>query len=159
VIDVSSRSYFNYHAVPGNMLRRRSQRARVSCIWRTHRVGGFKLSRDPLFIEKVRDIVGLLPQSARARVWCCVSAKKSRISRARFAGSRCCRCAPVRRSGVLPTIWATAPPTCSPRSTSRRVLRSGNFIAAVGGGVPPSSLETIDHHAPPLFALHLIIDN
>ena len=36
----------------------------VSRIWRAfalqpHRVEGFKLSKDPLFIEKVRDIVGL----------------------------------------------------------------------------------------------------
>jgi len=36
----------------------------VSRIWRAfglqpHRVENFKLSRDPLFVEKVRDVVGL----------------------------------------------------------------------------------------------------
>ncbi len=43
----------------------------VSRIWRAfalqpHRSETFKLSRDPLFIEKVRDIVGTLPEPARA---------------------------------------------------------------------------------------------
>lgn len=48
----------------------------VSRIWRAfalqpHRVEGFKLSTDPLFIEKVRDIVGLyLNPPARALVLC-----------------------------------------------------------------------------------------
>src|SRR3989441_3981115 len=42
----------------------------VSRIWRAfalqpHRVETFKLSKDPLFIEKVRDIVGLVPAAAR----------------------------------------------------------------------------------------------
>jgi len=43
----------------------------VSRIWRAfglqpHRVEYFKLSKDPLFVEKLRDIVGLYPGSARA---------------------------------------------------------------------------------------------
>ena len=48
----------------------------VSRIWRAfalqpHRVEGFKLSKDPLFIEKVRDIVGLyLAPPDRALVLC-----------------------------------------------------------------------------------------
>jgi len=48
----------------------------VSLIWRAfalqpHRVEGFKLSKDPLFIEKVRDIVGLyLNPPDRALVLC-----------------------------------------------------------------------------------------
>src|SRR5260370_25657797 len=48
----------------------------VSRIWRAfalqpHRVEGFKLSKDPLFIEKVRDIVGLyLNPPDRALVLC-----------------------------------------------------------------------------------------
>ena len=46
--------------------------ATVSRIWRAfglkpHRCETFKLSRDPLFIEKVRDVVGLYLPSARAR--------------------------------------------------------------------------------------------
>src|SRR5579864_4465851 len=48
----------------------------VSRIWRAfalqpHRSEGFKLSKDPLFIEKLRDIVGLyLNPPARALVLC-----------------------------------------------------------------------------------------
>ena len=48
----------------------------VSRIWRAfalkpHRSATFKLSRDPLFIERVRDIVGLyLHPPARAVVLC-----------------------------------------------------------------------------------------
>ena len=48
----------------------------VSRIWRAfalqpHRVEGFKLSKDPLFMEKVRDIVGLyLNPPDRALVLC-----------------------------------------------------------------------------------------
>src|SRR6202011_1194580 len=48
----------------------------VSRIWRAfalqpHRTKGFKLSKDPLFIEKLRDIVGLyLNPPARALVLC-----------------------------------------------------------------------------------------
>ena len=48
----------------------------VSCIWRAfslrpHRVKTFKLSKDPLFIEKVRDIVGLyLNRPDKALVLC-----------------------------------------------------------------------------------------
>jgi hypothetical protein len=41
----------------------------VRRIWRAfalapHRSETFKLSKDPLFIEKVRDIVGVVPQSS-----------------------------------------------------------------------------------------------
>jgi len=36
-----------------------------------HRDATFKLSRDPLFIDKVRDVVGLYLAHPSAR-WCCV---------------------------------------------------------------------------------------
>ena len=97
----------------------------VSRIWRAfalqpHRVEGFKLSKDPLFIEKVRDIVGFyLNPPDRALVLCVDEKARSRRS---IAVSRCCRCVPARLSGVRPIICVTAPPTCSPRSTSRRAL-------------------------------------
>jgi hypothetical protein len=62
-------------------LRRRCQyrtgsHAAVSRIWRAfslqpHRVGHFKLSKDPLFVDKVKDIVGLyLDPPERAAVFC-----------------------------------------------------------------------------------------
>ena len=134
----------------------------VSRIWRAfalqpHRVEGFKLSKDPLFIEKVRDIVGLyLNPPDRAR-WCCASTRRAR-SRPSIAVSRCCRCAPARLSGVLPTICVTALPTCSPRSTSRRAV-IGQFHRRHRAVEFRQFLETIDHQVPRRCALHLIIDN
>jgi len=52
----------------------------VSRIWQAfglqpHRQETFKLSTDPLFVEKTRDIVGLyMPH--RCRPWCCVSMRR-----------------------------------------------------------------------------------
>jgi hypothetical protein len=48
----------------------RLSKATISRIWRTfglqsHRVDTFKLSADPQFVEKVRAIVRLVPESAR----------------------------------------------------------------------------------------------
>ena len=52
----------------------------VSRIWRAfglqpHRVEGFKLSKDPLFIEKLRDIVGLYLHPPERAVVLCVDEK------------------------------------------------------------------------------------
>jgi transposase len=94
----------------------------VSRIWRAfglapHRAETFKLSRDPLFVEKVRDVVGLYlaPPDARS---CCAWTRRPR-----------CRPASPRRrwhprapasSNVAPTTTcATARRTCSRRSTWR----------------------------------------
>ena len=54
-----------------------------------HRVESFKLSSDPEFIDKVRDIVGLYLDRRTAR-WCSASTKRAR-SRRWTAPSRCCR--------------------------------------------------------------------
>ena len=76
----------------------------VHRIWRAlglqpHRVETFKLSSEPLFVEKVRDIVGLyLSPRERAVVLCFDEKSRSRHSTAR---SRCCRCGlvgPKRRT-------------------------------------------------------------
>jgi len=95
----------------------------VSRIWRAfalqpHRVEGFKLSKDPLFIEKLRDIVGLYLPNGR---WCSALMKRRR-SRPSTAASRCCRCVRDRRSGALPTTCATESPICLRRSTIRPAL-------------------------------------
>jgi hypothetical protein len=73
-------------------------------IWRAfglqpHRVEGFKLSKDPLFIEKVREIVGLY-----------LSMKRPRFRRS-IAVSRSCRCDPAKpnvataASAISRPIW------------------------------------------------------
>jgi hypothetical protein len=92
----------------------------VHRIWRAfslqpHRTETFKLSTDPLFVEKVRDIVGLyLAPPERALVLC---VERSRRSRRWTGPNRCCRCGRDRRSGAPTTTSGTAPPRSSPRST------------------------------------------
>ena len=94
-------------------------RMTISRIWRAfglqpHRTETFKLSPDPLLIEKVRDIVGLYMNPPDHALVFCVD-KKSQIRW--IAPSRCCPCAPVRPSGVPTTTSATGPPPCLRRWT------------------------------------------
>lgn len=72
-----------------------------------HRTETFKLSTDPLFIEKVRDIAGLsLVPPERAMVLCV--AGKSQIRR--WTGpSRRCSCGRDRSSGAPMTMSAMEP--------------------------------------------------
>ena len=69
----------------------------VGRVWRAfglqpHRAETFKLSTDPLFAEKVRDIVGLyLPRPTAP--WCCAWTRRARCRRW-TAPSRCCPCGP-----------------------------------------------------------------
>jgi transposase len=66
----------------------------ISRIWRAfalqpHRAETFKLSKDPLFIDKVRDVVGLYldpPEKAWSSAW-----MRSRRSRPWTGPNRCCR--------------------------------------------------------------------
>ncbi len=93
--------------------------ATVGRVWRAfglqpHRSETFKLSTDPLFAEKVRDIVGLyLAPPARALVLCVDEKSQFRRSIAR---SRCCRSGPDRWSGARTTMPDMAPPACLPLS-------------------------------------------
>lgn len=90
-------------------------------IWRAfglqpHRSETFKLSTDPLFVEKVRDIVGLY--MARLSVpWCYVWTRSPK-SRRSTAPSRCCLCVPARSSAAPTTTPVTARPRCLRRWTS-----------------------------------------
>jgi transposase len=83
-----------------------------------HRSKTFKLSRDPLFVDKVRDIVGLYMNPPDRALVLCVSTK-SRRSRPPKGPHRCSRCARVSWSVTPTTTSVTAPPTCSLRWTSR----------------------------------------
>ena len=134
----------------------------VSRIWRAfalqpHRVEGFKLSQDPLFIEKVRDIVGLYLNPPTRALVLCVD-EKSQIQ------------ALNRSQPVLPM---------RPGQAERRTpdyLRHGttNLFAALdfkAGTVIGALhqrhravefrkfLKTIDDTVPSGLDLHLIIDN
>ena len=92
----------------------------VSRIWRAfglrpHRVETFKLSTDPAFVDKVRDVVGLYLTHPTAR-WCCAStrSRRSRLARARRRRSPCGQ---VRRGGAPTTTGGMARSTCSRRWT------------------------------------------
>ena len=94
----------------------------VSRIWRAfalqpHRVESFKLSKDPLFVEKVRDIAGLYLHPPDRALVLCVE-RKPRFKRS-IAASRCCRCVPAKPSAAARITCVTAPSICSPRSTPR----------------------------------------
>src|SRR6266851_5036794 len=134
----------------------------VSRIWRAfalqpHRAETFQLSKDPLFIEKVRDIVGLYLAPPDKALVLCVD-EKTQIQ------------ALDRSQPLLPM---------RPGQAERRApdyLRHGttNLFAALdfkAGTVIGQFhrrhravefrqfLETIDHQVPRRCALHLIIDN
>ncbi len=78
----------------------------VSGIWRAfglkpHRVETFKLSTDPLFIEKVRDIVGLYMSPPERAVVLCIDEKNPRFRRW-IERNPFCRCNQGSRS-IEPT--------------------------------------------------------
>ena len=81
-----------------------------------HRVETFKLSADPLFVEKVRDIVGLYLDPPDRAVVRLASTRRAR-SRRWTAPSHCCPCGPARPSVAPTTTSGTARSRCSPRST------------------------------------------
>src|SRR5713226_753455 len=107
----------------------------VSRIWRAfalqpHRVEGFKLSKDPLFVEKVRDIVGLYLNPPDKALVLCVD-EKAQIQALDIAASRCCRCVPARPSAALPSMSVTAPPISSRRSMPRPGRLSASSIGVI----------------------------
>jgi transposase len=104
----------------------------VSRMWRAfalqpHRVETFKLSKDPLFVDKVRDIVGLYLDPPERALVLCVD------ERARFrrwiAAPRSCPCRSGCRSAARMTIAVTARPHSLRRSTWRRGVSSASAIA------------------------------
>ena len=92
--------------------------ATVRRIWSAHglhphRVKTFKLSRDPEFVKKLRDVVGLYLNPPAKALVLCVSTRRAR-SRHWTARNRRCPCGPgTRRHGPM-TTCATARRPCSP---------------------------------------------
>ena len=134
----------------------------VSRIWRAfalkpHQLESFKLSTDPLFIEKVRDIVGLYLNPPEAAVVLCVD-EKTQVQ------------ALERTSPILPLL-----PTTPARAThDYRRHGTTNLYAAldVASGCVISDLterhrseefrrflNLIDHSVPAEFDVHVIVDN
>ena len=85
-------------------------RMTISRIWHAfglqpHRTDTFKLSPDPLLIEKVRDIVGLYINPPHSTPWCCAWTKRARFKRS-TEPSRCCLRSPVNWNGARTTTNA-----------------------------------------------------
>ena len=100
-------------------------------IWRAfglqpHRAETFKLSTDPLFIEKVRDIVGLYLNPPDRALVLCVD-EKSQIQ-ALDRTQPILPMMPVCRNGVRMTTAGMAPRRCLRRSTSPPAKSSGSCI-------------------------------
>jgi len=73
----------------------------------------FKLSEDPQFVDKVRDVVGLYMNPPEHAVMLCVDEKSS--IKHWIGPSRSCRRDPDRCNGARTTTNATVSPICSPR--------------------------------------------
>src|SRR6266550_978008 len=134
----------------------------VNNLWRSHqlkphRVKSFKLSRDPHFLEKLTDVVGLYLHPPEQAIVLCVD-EKSQIQ----ALDRTQPGLPMKkgRAGTMThdykrngttTLFAALNMldgkvigTCMPRHRHREFLRF---------------LKLIDHRTPPGLDLHLIVDN
>ena len=134
----------------------------VSRIWRAfslkpHLVDTFKLSTDPLFIEKVRDVVGLYLDPPERAIVLCVD-EKSQIQ------------ALDRSAPVLPMMPGT--PGAAPMTTSRAGTTTLFAALDVASGQVIGSLHrrhravefkkflvTIDQQVPADLDVHLICDN
>ena len=134
----------------------------IGRIWRAfelkpHRVDGFKLSKDPLFVEKVYDVVGLYLDPPESAVVLCVD-EKSQVQ------------ALARSSPVLPMMPGM------PERRTHDYVRHGvtNLFAAfnVADGTVISSihrrhraiefkkfLAKIDDEVPDDLEVHLVCDN
>jgi transposase len=134
----------------------------VSRIWRAfglqpHRVDSWKLSKDPLFIDKVRDVVGLYLAPPERAVVLCVD-EKSQIQALD-------RTAPILP--MLPGTPARATHDYKRSGTSSLYaaldLTSGKVIGALHQRHRAIEfkkfLQTIDREVPAELAVHLVLDN
>jgi transposase len=133
----------------------------VSRIWRAfglqpHRVETFKLSKDPQFVEKVRDIVGLyVDPPDRALVLCRreesdPSLGSERADPAPAAGLPERRTHDYRRHGTTTLFAALDVATGKIIGECHRRHRSEEFL---------QFLRTIDTNVPRDLEIHLILDN
>jgi len=134
----------------------------IARIWRAfglqpHRVEGFKLSKDPLFIEKVRDIVGLYLNPPDKALVLCVDEKaqiqaldRSQPMLPMRPGQAERRTPDYMRYGTINLFAALdtkAGTVIGEFHRRHRAIEFRNF------------LETIDASVPSALDLHLILDN
>ena len=134
----------------------------VARIWKAfalqpHRSETFKLSKDPLFIEKVRDIVGLYLHPPTRALVLCVDEKSQMQALDRTAPLLPLRPGQVERRthdyvrhgttslfAALNVKTGTVIGECHARHRAREFRQF---------------LDTIDAHVPPALDIHLILDN
>ncbi len=114
-------------------------RSTIGRIWRDfelkpHRADTFKLSNDPLFVEKVVDVVGLYHDPPERAVVLCVD-EKSQIQ-ALDRSQPVLPMMPGMPSGERMITCGTGSPACSPRSTSPMAPSS---VSCTASTAPPSS--------------------
>ena len=131
-------------------------------IWRAfalkpHRVETFKLSTDPLFVEKVRDIVGLYLSPPERALVLCVDEKPQIQAVERTApvlpmrpGQPERRTHDYRRHGTLDLFAALDARTGTVIGQCRPRHRAQEFRAF---------LDEIDHRVPSDLEVHLVLDN
>src|SRR3954465_8444920 len=134
----------------------------VSRIWRAfglqpHRQESWKLSKDPLFVEKVRDVVGLYLAPPERAVVLCVD-EKSQIQ------------ALDRTAPILPMLPGT------PERATHDYKRAGTSSLYAALDIPTGTvigrlhsrhraiefkqfLQTLDREVPAELGVHLVLDN
>ena len=134
----------------------------ISRIWRAfslapHRGETFRLSHDPLFIEKVRDIVGLYLDPPDPALVLCVDEKSQIIALDRTAPLLPMRPGQVERRthdyarhGTTSLFAALDTKSGTLVGQTQRRHRSVEFRAF---------LDTIEQNVPPELDVHLILDN
>jgi len=134
----------------------------VARLWRAfglqpHRAETFKLSTDPLFVDKVRDIVGLYLAPPERAVVLCVDEKSQIQALSRLQpmlpltfGIPERRTHDYRRHGTTSLFAALELATGRVIGQLHRRHRSNEFL---------KFLRTIDQNVPATLAVHLILDN
>jgi transposase len=134
----------------------------ISLIWRAfglqpHRAESFKLSTDPLFVEKVRDVVGLYLDPPERAVVLCVDEKSQIQALNRFQpilpmlpGTPERRSHDYVRHGTTSLFAALNTVSGAVIGSLRRRHRASEFRAF---------LERIDATVPDELAVHLVLDN
>jgi len=134
----------------------------VSRIWRAfalqpHRVKSFKLSKDPLFIDKVRDIVGLYLHPPDKALVLCVDEKSQIQALDRTQPVLPMRPGQVERRSHDYTRHGTTTLFAALNAKSGEVI--GEFHQRHRAREFRKFLDTIDAAVPRTLDLHLIVDN
>jgi transposase len=134
----------------------------ISRIWRAfalqpHRVKTFKLSTDPLFIEKVRDIVGLYLNPPDKALVLCVDEKAQIQALDRTQPVLPLRPGQVERRTHDYTRYGTTTLFAALDAKSGAVI--GEFHQRHRAREFRKFLDTIEAAVPPTLEIHLIVDN